>query len=307
MKTVKTVIFALVSLVLIVLLLNPEWLPVSDTTASSIRELESQHMLIQGNGQITLAHIATLVLCLCIVWLCYTVIKLILRAIGWKDDRSYTIANLLCGVLKYLAVIVAIVWGLGILGVNMTAVLAGVGLLGLILGFGAQSLIEDIITGIFIIFEGQYGVGDVIILDDFRGVVRSIGVRTTVIQDLGGNLKIVNNSDIRNLQNRSRAPSVALCDVSVSYETDLNRLEIMLAEELPKMYEKDKKYYLAAPKYLGVESLGDSGVNLRFAVNVKEKNIFDARRRLNRDIRVLFQEKGVAIPFPQVVIHQAEE
>ena len=150
MKTVKTVIFALVSLVLIILLLNPEWLPVSDTTASSIRELESQHMLIQGNGQITLAHIATLVLCLCIVWLCYTVIKLILRAIGWKDDRSYTIANLLCGVLKYLAVIVAIVWGLGILGVNMTAVLAGVGLLGLILGFGAQSLIEDIITGIFI-------------------------------------------------------------------------------------------------------------------------------------------------------------
>ncbi len=307
MKTVKTVIFALVSLVLIILLLNPEWLPVSDTTASSIRELESQHMLIQGNGQITLAHIATLVLCLCIVWLCYTVIKLILRAIGWKDDRSYTIANLLCGVLKYLAVIVAIVWGLGILGVNMTAVLAGVGLLGLILGFGAQSLIEDIITGIFIIFEGQYGVGDVIILDDFRGVVRSIGVRTTVIQDLGGNLKIVNNSDIRNLQNRSRAPSVALCDVSVSYETDLKRLETMLAEELPKMYEKDKKYYLAAPKYLGVESLGDSGVNLRFSVSVKEKNVFDARRRLNRDIRVLFQEKGVEIPFPQVVVHRAEE
>ena len=307
MKTVKTVIFALVSLVLIVLLLNPEWLPVSDATASSIRELERQHMLIQGDGQITLAHIATLVLCLCIVWLCYTVIKLILRAIGWKDDRSYTIANLLCGVLKYLAVIVAIVWGLGILGVNMMAVLAGVGLLGLILGFGAQSLIEDIITGIFIIFEGQYGVGDVIILDDFRGVVRSIGVRTTVIQDLGGNLKIVNNSDIRNLQNRSRAPSVALCDVSVSYETDLKRLETMLAEELPKMYEKDKRYYLAAPKYLGVESLGDSGVNLRFAVSVKEKNVFDARRRLNRDIRVLFQEKGVEIPFPQVVVHRAEE
>ena len=307
MKTVKTVIFALVSLVLIVLLLNPEWLPVSDATASSIRELERQHMLIQGDGQITLAHIATLVLCLCIVWLCYTVIKLILRAIGWKDDRSYTIANLLCGVLKYLAVIVAIVWGLGILGVNMMAVLAGVGLLGLILGFGAQSLIEDIITGIFIIFEGQYGVGDVIILDDFRGVVRSIGVRTTVIQDLGGNLKIVNNSDIRNLQNRSRAPSVALCDVSVSYDTDLKRLETMLAEELPKMYEKDKRYYLAAPKYLGVESLGDSGVNLRFAVSVKEKNVFDARRRLNRDIRVLFQEKGVEIPFPQVVVHRAEE
>ena len=307
MKTVKTVIFALVATVLIGLLLNPEWLPVSDATALSIRELEQQHMLIQGSGRITFAHIATLILCLCVIWLSYTVIKLILRAIGWRNDRSYTVANLLCGVLKYVAMIVAIVWGLSILGVNTTAVLAGVGLLGLILGFGAQSLIEDIITGVFIIFEGQYDVGDVIILDDFRGTVRSIGVRTTVIEDLGGNLKIVNNSDIRNLQNRSRAPSVALCDVSVSYNTDLKQLEAMLYAELPKMYEKDKKYYLSAPRYLGVESLGDSGVNLRFAVNVKEKNIFDARRRLNRDIRVLFQERGVEIPFPQVVVHPAEK
>ena len=214
MKTVKTVIFALVSLVLIILLLNPEWLPVSDTTASSIRELESQHMLIQGNGQITLAHIATLVLCLCTVWLCYTVIKLILRAIGWKDDRSYTIANLLCGVLKYLAVIVAIVWGLGILGVNMTAVLAGVGLLGLILGFGAQSLIEDIITGIFIIFEGQYEPAEPVPRPLCRAV-RRVRLLRYGLEASGDNARRGASEDVRERQKvLSRRTEISGCGIS---------------------------------------------------------------------------------------------
>ena len=307
MKKAKTAIFALIAVILIVLLVNPGWLPISKTTENAIRELELKHMLIQGSGKITAAHIATLVLCLCIVWLCYTIIKHILLAVGKKDDRSRTVTTLLIGVLKYAAVIAAVIWGFSILGVNTAAVLAGVGILGLILGFGAQSLIEDVITGIFIIFEGQYAIGDIIILDDFRGTVRSIGVRTTTIEDAGGNIKIVNNSDIRNMQNRSRQPSVALCDVGVAYETDLKALEAMLAEALPKMYEPNKALYLGPPRYLGVEELADSGVNLRFAVDVKESDVFAARRKLNRDIRVLFQEKGVDIPFPQVVVHRAQE
>ena len=307
MKKARTAIFAIIAVLLIVLLLNPRWLPFSAQTASAIHDLELEHMLIQRSGKITLAHIATLVLCLCIVWLCYTVIRLILQAIGKRDDRSRTVATLVTGVLKYLGVVIAIVWGLSILGVDTTAVLAGVGILGLILGFGAQSLIEDIITGIFIIFENQYDIGDIIILDDFRGVVRSIGVRTTAIEDAGGNIKIVNNSDIRNLQNRSRQNSIALCDVAVSYETDLKALEAMLAVELPKMLPRNKDLYLSAPRLMGVESLADSGVNLRIAVDVKEENIFQARRRLNRDVRVLFQEKNVEIPFPQLVVHKADD
>ena len=307
MKKAKTAIFAIIAVVLIVLLLNPRWLPFSAQTAAAIKDLEMEHMLIQRSGKITLAHIATLVLSLCILWLGYTAIRLILQAVGKKNDRSRTVATLITGVLKYLCVVIALIWGLSILGVDTTAVLAGVGILGLILGFGAQSLIEDIITGIFIIFENQYDIGDIIILDDFRGVVRSIGVRTTAIEDAGGNIKIVNNSDIRNLQNRSRQNSVALCDVAVSYETDLKALEAMLAAELPKMLAPNKDLYLSAPRYMGVESLADSGVNLRIAVDVKETDIFPARRRLNRDVRVLFQEQGVDIPFPQVVVHRAAD
>ena len=127
----------------------------------------------------------------------------------------------------------ALVWGLTILGVNTGAVLAGVGIVGLIIGFGAQSLIEDIITGTFIIFENQYSVGDIIVLDDVRGTVRSIGVRTTVIEDDGGNLKVVNNSDIRNFQNRSRNTSLAIIVCAVSYDTDLRKLEQLMLDKLP--------------------------------------------------------------------------
>ena len=304
MKKTRSLIGAVIAVLLTVFLLNPKWLPFSGETKNAIMELEKTHFLIQRSGHITLAHILALLLALCVVWLCYLLLKLILNLIGRRDDHTRTVTGLIAGVLKYLAVLMALVWGLSILGVNTTAVLAGVGIIGLILGFGAQSLIEDIITGIFIIFEGQYSIGDIIILDDFRGTVREIGVRTTVIEDAGGNLKIVNNSDIRNLQNRSRHQSRALCVVSVAYRTDLKKLEKLLDERLPGLLEGREDVYLSAPRYLGVEQLADSGVVLKFCVDTREENIFAAQRALTRDIKVLFDETGVEIPFPQVVVHQ---
>ncbi len=246
-------------------------------------------------------------LALAVVWLIYQVLKLILTLIGKRGGMVQSVTSLISGLLKYVAVIAAIVWGLSILGINTTAVLAGVGIVGLILGFGAQSLIEDIITGAFIIFENQYSVGDIIILDDFRGVVRSIGVRTTVIEDAGGNLKVVNNSDIRNFQNRSRNNSVALVVVSVSYSTDLKKLEAMLRESLPALKNEHPDLYLTTPRYLGVDNLGESGIDLKFAADVTEENIFNGQRMLARDLKILFDEKAVEIPFPQVVVHKAEE
>ncbi len=246
-------------------------------------------------------------LALAVVWLIYQVLKLILTLIGKRGGMVQSVTSLISGLLKYVAVIAAIVWGLSILGINTTAVLAGVGIVGLILGFGAQSLIEDIITGAFIIFENQYSVGDIIILDDFRGVVRSIGVRTTVIEDAGGNLKVVNNSDIRNFQNRSRNNSVALVVVSVSYSTDLKKLEAMLRESLPALKNEHPDLYLTTPRYLGVDNLGESGIDLKFAADVTEENIFNGQRMLARDLKILFDEKGVEIPFPQIVVHKAEK
>ena len=302
-----TLIGAAVAALLVIFLLNPQWLPFSEKTTSKIAELEKANFLIERSGQITLAHWLTLLLAICVIWLLYTIGKLILGLIGRRNVRARTITTMFTGGLKYLAVIAGVVWGLRILGVDTTAILAGIGIIGLILGFGAQSLIEDVITGLFIIFEGKYSIGDIIVLDDFRGIVRDIGVRTTTIEDAGYNLKVVNNSDIRNFQNRSRNTSLAVCLCSVAYETDLRALEKMLSENLPDMYLARKDLYLGAPRYLGVHELGDSGVVLKFVADVKEEDIFAAQRALNRDIRVLFADKGVEIPFPQVVVHDGDK
>ena len=299
------IISIIIAAVATLLLLHPSWLPLSARTVSKIEELEQKYFLIGGNSQITFAHILTALLVIAILWLFYAVMKLILTSsAAQKNARGRTVASLTLQTIKYLVVIIGVIWILSILGVNATAVLAGVGIIGLILGFGAQSLIEDVITGIFIIFEGKYSIGDIIVLDDFRGVVRDIGVRTTTIEDAGYNLKVVNNSDIRNFQNRSRKLSLAICEVSVSYDTDLRKLEKILAENLPLMLQPHHDLYVTAPRYLGVQELGDSGVVIKIVADVKEENIFAAQRMLNRDIRVLFAEKNVEIPFPQVDVHQ---
>ena len=303
-KNTKTYIGIVIVAILALLLANPNWLPLPAGLKTALAETEKNNLLFHSDTHTTVAQLLTLLLALALVWLAYQIIKLILGAMAKKGGRTQTVVNLVSGLLKYVAVIVAVVWGLSILGVNATAVLAGVGIVGLILGFGAQSLIEDIITGAFIIFENQYSVGDIIILDDFRGTVRNIGVRTTVIEDAGGNLKIVNNSDIRNLQNRSRILSLAVCDVDVSYDTNLDKLEKMLNEELPRLHHRD--LYVTAPYYKGVEALGASGVTIRIVADVKEVNIFPAKRRLNQDVRMLLHNKGVEIPFPQVVVHNGD-
>ena len=305
-KNTRTYIAIAVVAILALFLANPSWLPLPQDLKSAIAETERQNLLFQSDAHTTVAQLFTLVLAVALVWLIYQVLKLILHAIGKKGGQIQTITDLVAGLLKYVAVIAGLVWGLSILGVNATAVLAGVGIVGLILGFGAQSLIEDIITGAFIIFENQYSVGDIIILDDFRGTVRSIGVRTTVIEDAGGNLKVVNNSDIRNFQNRSRNNSVALCLVSVAYSTDLRKLEKLLDTELPKLLAQHPDLYLSAPRYLGVDALADSGVNLKFAVDTTEANVFASQRMLARDLKNLFDDNGVEIPFPQVVVHKGQ-
>ncbi len=303
MKNGKKMIGLVISLILIAVFLHPGWLPLPAQLSDTMKELIRGHFLLKGDVSVTVAHFLTLIPALLLVWCAYTLLSLLLELIGRKNGRSETVTHLFQSIIKYLAVIVGLFWGLSIMGVNTAAVLASVGIVGLIIGFGAQSLIEDIITGFFIIFEGEYGIGDIIILDDFRGTVRSIGVRTTVIEDAGGNLKIVNNSDIRNLQNRSKNSSLAICDVGVSYRTDIARLPELLQPGLEKMLENSRDIYITAPVYMGVDRFEDSAVILRFSVETRENDIFAAKRRLNRDVFLLLQEKNIEIPFPQVVVH----
>ena len=235
------------------------------------------------------------------IWIGYGVLALLLKLP--KETRARTECSLTSSILSYAAVLLSVYFGLRALGVDLTASLASVGVVTLIIGFGAQSLIEDVLTGIFLIAEGRYNVGDILVLDDFRGKVVDISVRTTTIEDAGGNHKIINNSEIRNFQNRSQKTSLAVSTVSVGYDADLRAVEAVIADALPAMFEENRAVFLDVPQYIGVEELGESGVVLKFIVSATEENVFAARRALNRSLKLLFDEKGIDIPYPQLTVH----
>lgn len=307
----NNIIKIVVLVLLLCVFLNPGLIPFfDDSTKTAISsQLKSNFGAILGGNSVSALSWPNIITALAIVtllWLISTVICMILQKAFMKGGRKETVAGLMISIVKYAAVLIAVVWVLGIFGVNLAGIFASLGILSLIVGFGAQSLIEDTITGIFIIFEGHYNVGDIIILDDFRGEVKKIGVRTTVIEDTGHNLKIVNNSDIRNIQNRSTNMSLAVCDVGTSYDADIKKLEEIIIPALPQMYENNKNVFANVPVYQGVQELADSAVVLRITVDCKESDYFIARRRLNREIKILFDEKGIEIPFNQLVIHPAK-
>ncbi|MBR3272181.1 MAG: mechanosensitive ion channel family protein, partial [Clostridia bacterium] len=256
-----------------------------------------------GGYRLTPVKLIAAIAALAFVYLLCAALTWLLQVLS-KNTRVKTVTELVSSVIRYLGVILGVVWALTILGLNATAAFAGLGIITLIIGFASQRLIEDVISGLFIVMEGQYNVGDIIILDDFRGTVQRIGVRTTTIVDPGGNYKVVNNSDIRNFQNRSKALSLAVSEIGITYEEDIPRVEAILKDALPAMLARNADVFLAAPKYLGVEALADSAVVLRFTVDCTEENVFAARRRLNQELRVLFAEKNIDIPFPQLTVHQ---
>ena len=230
-------------------------------------------------------------------------LRFLLSLIKPKERKGLTLISLFSSLLHYVAALVILCWGLSILGVNVNAIVASVGIVALIVGFGAESLVADVVTGIFLLFENQYNVGDIVEVNGFRGTVKEIGIRTTSIMDVGGNVKIINNSEMKSILNRSDNISRAVSDIAIPYETDLEALEAKLPDLMKEIYEQRSDVMLAAPQYMGVQQLADSAVVLRFVVEVAEKNIYTGARILNRDLWLGFRKRGVECPFPQVDVH----
>ena len=230
-------------------------------------------------------------------------LRFLLSLIKPKERKGLTLISLFSSLLHYVAALVILCWGLSILGVNVNAIVASVGIVALIVGFGAESLVADVVTGIFLLFENQYNVGDIVEVNGFRGTVKEIGIRTTSIMDVGGNVKIINNSEMKNILNRSDNISRAVSDIAIPYDTDLEALEAKLPKLMEDIYEARKDVMETAPRYLGVQQLADSSVILRFVVEVAEKDIYAGARILNRDLWLGFRKLGVECPFPQVDVH----
>lgn len=255
------------------------------------------------NLRLSIPNIVNIVSAIAIVMIVSNIVIAVLDIFRNKKGRTGTLATVFTSLVKYASVLILFCWVLTIIGVNVSTIFASVGILALILGFGAESLVADIVTGVFVLFENQYNVGDIIEVDGFRGKVKEIGIRTISIEDTGSNIKIINNSDLKNIVNRSNQRSVAVCDVGVSYDTDLEELEKKLEQILSAIKNKHSDIFVDRVEFAGVEALADSGVVLRFIADVKEEDFFRGRRLLNKEIKIAFDKANITIPYPQVDVH----
>ena len=241
-----------------------------------------------------------------IAWALIWALRVILHKLLSKNNRSITIVKLVNNFLKYLIAIIALFLVLSAWGVNTTTLLASAGILSLIIGLGAQSLISDILAGFFIVFEDEFRVGDIVIIDGWRGAVDEIGIRATKIIDWQGNVKIVNNSEIATIINQSKELSVTTCVVSIGYDESIPRVELIIRNNIERIRDAIPQI-VDGPYYKGVDKLNASSVDLLLVATVKEADYFIVQRALNREIKLTFDENNVTIPFPQVTVSYAQE
>jgi len=264
---------------------------------------------VKGSLAALNSHVPVLIQCFVYVVIIYVICKLlrlIFKSRIKKDSRAKAVFMLLDGFVKYGGAIAIILMLLKACGVNTTALVASVGVLTLVVGLGAQPLISDIIAGIFIIFENEYMVGEIISVNDFRGTVLEIGIRSTKIQDAAGNIKIINNSAIGDIINLSRDLSLAVVDCDFPYTVPLERIETILSNSMERMKETIPAI-VEGPYYKGVCQYKDSNVTVKLMAKCHEEDRFQVERDILREYRVLLVENNIDIAFPQVVINYPEK
>lgn len=223
-----------------------------------------------------------------------------------KSQRGKTISRLVESFIKYMSAIIIIWITLSVFGVDAKTLVASAGILALIIGLGAQSLISDVISGLFMVFEGVYKIGDIVVIHGFRGNIKEIGLRTTSVIDWQGNIKVINNSDIRSLVNMSEELSVAVCEVGIEYQESIERVEKIVRENLEQI-SKSIPNIIDGIFYKGISKLGSSSVNMLFFAECTEDNRFQVERDINREIKLLFDKNKINIPFPQIVINKPKQ
>ena len=287
----------IIILAVIVALINPSYLTfLPEETRTAISSFNDAHYAGSAVAGLGWQDILAAVFVLFASWVVANIVKFIVGCFKFKKRRSETIRHLVANLFKYVIYIVGVVVALGCLGVDTTAMFVSVGVVGIVVGFGAQSLIEDVITGLFIIFEGEFQVGDIITIDGFRGEVKTIGLRTVSIIDNGGNIRIINNSEISSLVNLSEVTSAAVVNVPVSYEDSLETAENAVKEALTELPSEYPDIFKEAPIYRGVDVLAETHIELQVLAKVAEENIYTARRIMQREIKISCEKAGLSVP-----------
>jgi len=222
-----------------------------------------------------------------------------------KAERGQQRARTLSDVLESLASIViytiAFMVALSEFDVSLGPFIASAGIVGVAVGFGAQSLVKDFLSGMFMIIEDQYGVGDVIDVGDAAGSVEEVKLRTTQIRDVHGTLWHIPNGEIRRVANKSQAWARAVMDVEVAYDTDLDHAMTVIKRVADEVWHADHEYatILEEPEIWGVESFGADAIAIRLVLKVEPAEQWATAREVRKHLKVAFDEEGIEIPFPQ--------
>ncbi len=225
------------------------------------------------------------------------------------SERAHQRAITLKSVLKSATNVV--IWtlagliALGELGINLGPLIAGAGIAGIAIGFGAQSLVRDFLAGVFIIIEDQYGVGDVVDVGPATGVIEAVSMRATRLRDVEGVLWVVPNGEISRVGNMSQLWSRTVLDIDVAYDTDLDHAMRIMKDVAVELWQAEQQdaTVIEEPEVVGVQALGDSAISIRLMVKTDPSEQWNVARALRKAIKERFDAEGIEIPFPQSTVH----
>jgi small conductance mechanosensitive channel len=220
------------------------------------------------------------------------------------QKRARTLTGVLVTTGQIFIILIAGFIILSELGINIAPIMAGVGVAGIAIGFGAQSLVKDIIAGLFITMENQYRVGDVVKVADVAGLVEEINLRRTVLRDLDGIVHVVPNGEIRVASNFTKEWSRVNLNISVAYGTNLDRAIAVINRVCQEMAKESEwaPLILRTPQVLRVDKLGDSGIELKILGDTKPIRQWDVMGEIRKRVAKAFEEEGIEIPWPHTKV-----
>ena len=223
-----------------------------------------------------------------------------------REDTLISILNTAGAVLVWTIGVIAV---LNLFNVNVGALLTGAGLLGIVIGFGAQNTVKDFLSGMFIILENQYRVGDIVTIGTISGMVEGISIRLTKLRDLDGTLHFIPNGAVNIVSNLTFGYANVNINIGVGYDSDIKKVENVInkvGEELASDNEW-KKSIMEPIQFLRVDSFDDSAVTVKALGKVMPATQWDVAGEFRKRVKVAFDKNGIVIPFPQRVIHQARK
>ena len=220
------------------------------------------------------------------------------------EQRAQTLGDVLASVVRFLVYGIALLVVLDEVGINLAPLLAGAGIAGVAIGFGAQSLVKDVISGLFILLEDQYGVGDVVSLGDATGTVEDVSLRVTRLRAVDGTVWFVPNGEIRKVGNSSMEWSRALIDVLVPYDVDIEQVKALIKDEADALMGDDQwgEFILEAPEMWGVQAMSSEGITVRLVMKTAPRQQYPIARELRGRITGRLRREGVRGPGQTVLV-----